>query len=199
MPVASASTEATGPMPTVVMSPLAVNINSKAQADAVVLVIHWGVHQIPKTIAAYQPTVAHAAIDAGADLIIGHHAHILKAVEVYKGKVCFYSTGNFMTTGAVKTGPLCVRNLYWYETDPETPLYRFPVDSKKILLAKAVLGKKGVEKVSFLPAFINKKAHPEVLSREDPKFDMVLRYLEWVSDQFPHTFKVEGDEVVVQT
>ncbi len=49
------------------------------------------VRLIPKTLATYQPLVAHAAIDAGADLIIGHHPHVPKAVEIYKGKVCFYS------------------------------------------------------------------------------------------------------------
>jgi poly-gamma-glutamate capsule biosynthesis protein CapA/YwtB (metallophosphatase superfamily) len=53
----------------------------------------------PKTIATYQPIVAYAAIDAGADTIIGHHPHVLKAVEVYKGRVRCYSFGNFMTTG----------------------------------------------------------------------------------------------------
>src|SRR4029077_1747870 len=73
---------------------------AKQQADAVVMSIHWGLHHIPKAIATYQPKVAHAAIDAGADLILGHHPHCLKAVEVYKGKVCFYSIGNFMSTGA---------------------------------------------------------------------------------------------------
>ena len=172
---------------------------AKAQADVVILFIHWGLIYISKTLATYQPQVAHAAIDAGADLIIGHHAHILKAVEVYKGKVCFYSIGNFMTTGAIKSGPPCLKNMYWYETDPEAPLYRFPVDSRKTMLVKALLSKKGVEKVSFLPTFINKSAHPEVLNREDPKFDMVLRYTEWVSDQFAHSFKVEGDEVIVET
>ena len=61
--------------------------------------IHWGLRHVPKTICTYQSPVAHAAIDGGADLILGHHAHSIKAVEVYKGKVCFYSIGNFMTTG----------------------------------------------------------------------------------------------------
>ncbi|MBI2861590.1 MAG: CapA family protein, partial [Chloroflexi bacterium] len=62
---------------------------AKRQANAVAIFIHWGVRFLPKVIASYQPQVAHAAIDAGADIIIGHHAHIVKATEVYKGKVCF--------------------------------------------------------------------------------------------------------------
>ena len=68
---------------------------AKASADIVVLSIHWGVHFIPNVIADYQRAVAHAAIDAGCDLILGHHAHILKGVEVYKRKAIFHSLGNF--------------------------------------------------------------------------------------------------------
>ena len=75
---------------------------AKQQADVVIMSIHWGLHHVTKTICDYQQPVAHAAIDAGADLILGHHAHSIKAVEVYKGKVCFYSIGNFMTTGLAK-------------------------------------------------------------------------------------------------
>ena len=74
--------------------------NAKEQADVVVMSIHWGIHHIPKVIAMYQPKVAHAAIDAGADLILGHHPHVLKGIEVYKGKVCFYSLGNFVLSSA---------------------------------------------------------------------------------------------------
>jgi hypothetical protein len=47
---------------------------------------HWGVIWVPRVIADYQVTVAHACIDAGADLVLGHHAHVPKAIEVYKGK-----------------------------------------------------------------------------------------------------------------
>lgn len=39
---------------------------------------------------------AHAAIDAGADVVVGHGPHVLRGIEVYKGKVIFYSLGNFI-------------------------------------------------------------------------------------------------------
>jgi len=45
--------------------------------------------------------VAHAAIDAGADLIIGRHPHILQGIEVYKGKAIFYALGNSCSTTAI--------------------------------------------------------------------------------------------------
>src|SRR5437870_4072981 len=48
----------------------------------VIVSVHWGIHFIPAVIADYQRDVAHAAIDAGADAVVGHHAHILKGVEI---------------------------------------------------------------------------------------------------------------------
>ncbi|MDI7258754.1 MAG: CapA family protein [Thermodesulfobacteriota bacterium] len=163
----------------------------KTQSDVVILSLHWGVHHLPKVIATYQPQVAHAAIDAGADLILGHHAHILKAVEVYKGKVCFYSIGNFMTSGSHSRRISFEWNLYWWNTEPDY-MYGFSVESKKTMLAKVVLSRKGVERVSFLPTFINKQAQPEVLNRNDDRFREILDYMEWVSDQFPQGSRRRG-------
>jgi hypothetical protein len=174
---------------------------AKQQADVVVLSIHWGLRHVPKTICTYQPPIAHAAIDAGADLIIGHHAHSIKAIEVYKGKVCFYSVGNLMTTGSPKT----VRSTYdWNlpideECLPPNGRYFFPSHCRMTMVPKAVIGKKGVERVSFLPAYINPRAQPYALSPDDPKFKEVLKFTEWVSDQHPHRFRVEGSEVVIET
>lgn len=177
---------------------------AKQQADAVILSIHWGLRHVPKTLCMYQQPVAHAAIDAGADLILGHHSHSIKAVEVYKGKVCFYSIGNFMTTGSKSraTGTFDW-NLVWYRIDPEClppdGMYNFPSHCRKTMVAKAVISRKGIERVSFLPAFINHRAQPYVVGPDDPKFQEILDFTEWVSDQHPHKFRVEGNEVVVDT
>jgi poly-gamma-glutamate capsule biosynthesis protein CapA/YwtB (metallophosphatase superfamily) len=177
---------------------------AKQQADAVIVSLHWGLRHVPKTICTYQPPVAHAAIDAGADLILGHHAHSIKAVEVYKGKVCFYSIGNFMTTGSPKSEADNLEwNLMWFQTDkeclPPNGLYHFPTHCRKTMIAKAVIGKSGVEKVSFLPAFINHRAQTYVVKPDDPKFREILEWTEWVSNRHPHKFRVEGGEVVVDT
>jgi Bacterial capsule synthesis protein PGA_cap len=177
---------------------------AKQQADVVIMSIHWGLRHVPKTICTYQPPVAHAAIDAGCDLILGHHAHSIKAIEVYKGKVCFYSIGNFMTTGSQKrSGSTFDWNLIWFPIDkeclPPNGMYHFPTHCRKTMVAKAVISRKGVERVSFLPAFITPQAQPYVVKRDDPKFQDILEWTEWVSDQHPHKLRVEGDEVVVDT
>lgn len=60
-----------------------------------VLYVHWGNEYINRPSAA-QKKFAHWLIDAGFDLIIGMHPHVLQGYEVYKGKYIFYSLGNFV-------------------------------------------------------------------------------------------------------
>lgn len=61
----------------------------------IVLCLHWGIEMSP-TPEKEQQAQAHAFIDAGADLIIGHHPHVVQTIEQYKGKWIFYSLGNFI-------------------------------------------------------------------------------------------------------
>ena len=177
---------------------------AKRQADAVIMSIHWGLRHVPKTICTYQQPIAHAAIDAGVDLILGHHAHSIKAIEVYKGKVCFYSIGNFMTTGSKKaTAGFLEWNFNWFQIEDECMWpkgnYNFPQHCRMTMVPKIIIGKKGIEKVSFLPAYINPQAQPYAVGPDDPKFKEILAFTEWVSDQHPHKFRVEGSEVVIDT
>ncbi|MFC1820142.1 CapA family protein [Thermodesulfobacteriota bacterium] len=170
---------------------------ARKQADAVIVILHWGIRWIPKTLANYQQPVAHAAIDAGADIIIGHHSHIPKAIEVYKNKVCFYSIGNFLMTRSIKKAPSLEWNLLWFQVDPDS-LYGFPSGCERAILPKIIISNKGIERVSFLPVYINKSAQPVVLNSKNPMFNETVDYMEWVSDYVPHKFRIDGDEVIVE-
>ncbi|MFA6252817.1 MAG: CapA family protein [Patescibacteria group bacterium] len=67
----------------------------KKQADLVVVNIHWGTeyeHEYNTT----QSISAHALSDSGADIIIGHHPHVVQGLEIYNNKPIFYSLGNFI-------------------------------------------------------------------------------------------------------
>ena len=64
----------------------------KAQSDIVVSSHHWGYGQ---DILDYQTEIARAAIDAGADVVMGHGPHYPLAVEIYKGKPMYYGLGSF--------------------------------------------------------------------------------------------------------
>ena len=64
----------------------------RAQADIVVASCHWG---LGEEVLDYMSEIAHAAIDAGADIVIGHGPHYSLPVEVYRGKPIFYGLGSF--------------------------------------------------------------------------------------------------------
>lgn len=63
--------------------------------DYVVVSVHWGV-EYARVFSDMQQTAGHILIDNGADLVLGHHPHVIQPVEIYKGKPIFYSLGNFV-------------------------------------------------------------------------------------------------------
>lgn len=67
-------------------------------ADLIIVSFHWGNER--ETIPDYhQMTLGHAAIDLGADLVVGHHPHVLQGIEKYRDKYIAYSLGNFCFGG----------------------------------------------------------------------------------------------------
>ena len=70
----------------------------KAGAEVIIACMHWGeeYYYVPNLD---QITIARAAIDAGADIVYGHHPHILQKIEQYKDGIIFYSLGNFSFGG----------------------------------------------------------------------------------------------------
>lgn len=82
--------------------------DARAQADIVLVAIHWGVPYgwvaaTQDEIATYQQPLAHAMIDAGASAIFGHHPHVVHGVEFYKDVPVFYSLGNFIFSNNIVT------------------------------------------------------------------------------------------------
>lgn len=179
---------------------------AKSKADLVIVSMHWGIHFIPAVIADYQREIARVAIDSGADLILGHHAHILKGIEVYKGKVVFYSLCNFALdlspTKEMLENPghkeIAVLNPEW-KPDPEYPTYFLPPDSRKTIIAKCIISNKAIRSVSFLPTYINKQSQPEVLISKDERFGEVVGYMEEISrDQgLSANYAIDGDKVII--
>ncbi len=70
-------------------------IEIRKRADVVIVSMHHGVEYTLKPTSA-QVAFAHAAIDAGATLVIGHHPHVVQPSENYRGGLIFYSLGNFI-------------------------------------------------------------------------------------------------------
>jgi poly-gamma-glutamate synthesis protein (capsule biosynthesis protein) len=147
-------------------------------ADVVVVALHKGLIHTPAKLATYERPVAHAAIDAGADLVVSHHAHILRGVEVYRGRPIFHGLGNFVTVTRVlnlegNPNPAMLewarrrRELFGFEPDPRTPCYPFHPESRHTMLAACTLGPDGLRSAGFLPVWIEDDGRPRILGRGD--------------------------------
>lgn len=69
--------------------------DAKQRVDVLIVSVHWGV-EYKNIHNKRQEDLAHRAIDSGADLVIGHHPHVIEDVEIYKDKPIAYSLGNFI-------------------------------------------------------------------------------------------------------
>ncbi len=67
----------------------------RGSADVLIVSLHWGIEYETRP-GEQQRVLAHKIIDWGADLIIGHHSHVMQGVEIYKGRIIAYSLGNFV-------------------------------------------------------------------------------------------------------
>lgn len=67
----------------------------RPQVDCLVLMAHWG-NEYQVNFSAKQQELAHQFVDAGADVVLGTHPHVIQPVEIYNNKMIFYSLGNFI-------------------------------------------------------------------------------------------------------
>lgn len=169
----------------------------KEKVDVVVVTFHWGQHLVPAIVPMYCIEMAHDAIDAGADLIIGAHTHILKGCEVYKGKTIYYSLGNFVLDfGDAFHDTRLIDSLdQHYKPTPESR-----VDRNKTMVVKAVIENGEVVQTGFYPAMINKDGDPMPVKRGG-EGDDVVRYMEEITAEAELNAKYEwlnDDEVVIK-
>lgn len=180
---------------------------AKTAADLVFVSLHWGVHFVRATIADYQREVARAAVEAGADAILGHHAHILKGAEVIADRPILYSLCNFATD--LRMDPEHAARKSFKELQTLAPdwipdfgsLYNFPPDSRMSALARFEIARGRVLESSLLPLWIDRDAVPRVLAPSDERFARVVDYLRAVTAeaQLNAVFEVNGDRVIVST
>lgn len=112
---------------------------AKQKADFVIVSMHSGSEYKP-TANKSQTNFAHAAIDAGAELVIGHHPHVVQNVEKYHGKYIFYSLGNF------------VFDQMWSE------------ETRQGLIAKTFFNENGLIKIEFMPIVIEDYSQPKLVA-----------------------------------
>lgn len=150
---------------------------ARTQADVVVLSWHWGVS--PATggigdLTGYQMEMGRAAIDFGADLVVGHHPHVLQPIEVYHGKAIVYSVGNFV------------------HDMESSDRRRSKLDT---MLLRCLIHDGKIQGVSFVPGRIDGHGPPRFFRPAEA--EDVVQYMREISVPFGTRFEVGEDEVSV--
>jgi poly-gamma-glutamate synthesis protein (capsule biosynthesis protein) len=144
---------------------------ARAQAGWLIASHHWGLHQ---EVLEYMRQIAHAAIEAGADAVVGHGPHFVLPVEVYKGKPILYGLGNF----SFHTGHGGRRHGDWVG-----------------LFARVILEERSIQRVAL--RFVRHNDRNETLLRTPGEEPEALRDLIERSAPFGTRITVEGDDAVV--
>lgn len=173
----------------------------RSKADVVVLSHHAGIHFVPAVVPDYQREVAHAAIDAGADLVLGSHAHILKGIEIYRGKTIAYSMANFAIdlhmdeAHAKSRGFREIQKLNPDWLPDFGSRYNFPPGSEMSMMLEARFSKDGISDVRFVPIMIGRDADPKIVEPHHPDFERIRAYLQTISDEaeLGSTISADGD------
>ncbi|WP_299392754.1 CapA family protein [Pelagibius sp.] len=145
----------------------------REDVDVVVMSCHWGISSSTE-IADYQQTVGRAAIDAGADVVFGHHPHVVQGAELYKGKPVFYSLGNFAFDWVRMQG----RNL----------------DG---IMIRLIASKAGVRDISVLPVRRNDDNLVGIADPAQPEGADILRQLEERSAPFGTAVERRGADAAL--
>jgi poly-gamma-glutamate capsule biosynthesis protein CapA/YwtB (metallophosphatase superfamily) len=160
---------------------------AKQIADVVLVSQHWGIHFVRASIADYQREVARAAVQAGADAILGHHAHILKGLEFIEGKPVFYSLCNFATDLRMDPEHAARKSFREIQVLAEKwepdfdSLYNFPEASRLSMMARFDIANGKIIETSAVPLWIGRDAVPRPQSDQDPHFAEVSDYLQAVT------------------
>lgn len=126
-------------------------MKAKESADFVIVSMHSGTEYVQYPNLS-QKNFARAAIDAGGELILGHHPHVVQTMEKYKGKYIFYSLGNF------------VFDQMWSR------------DTREGLAIKIFFDRNGAQKIEYMPVLIEDYAQPRPL--EGSEAEKIFKRLE---------------------
>lgn len=181
----------------------------RAEVDVLVVALHKGLVHTPAQLAMYERPVARAAIEAGADIVVGHHPHIARGIEFHEGRPIFHGLGNFVTvTRALNVEknahPARLawaerrRKLFGFTPDPECACYPFHPESRNTMIADFRIGAGGRVSAGFRPVWIRPSGQPEVLG-DCERGRAVAAYVEKITSEagMKAQFAWDGERVVV--
>ncbi len=178
---------------------------ARQRADLVVVALHKGIVHTRARLAPYERPVAHAVVDAGADIVIGHHAHIVRGIELYRGKPIFHGLGN----GCVVTRALSPdqshparaawakrrRELFGFDPDPAYPLAPFHPEAINAFLGRVVVNQDGTLRVGLRPVDVEPPGRPVLADAQ--ACERVCRYIQEITVEAglpPLQLQIEGSD-----
>lgn len=179
---------------------------ARAAADIVVSTFHWGESSRRGLLTDYEREVAHAAIDAGADLVVGHHHHFLRGIEFHKGRPIFYGLGHFvfdlkwigeqLSDGEIAKLQEAYGAYAIYPRDGY-PLLPFHPDGRFTMIALARLENRMVVGAGFIPCLIDPRNRAVPLQPGTGEWDMFMAYMNQITDdaRLDTIYEVRTDQV----
>jgi hypothetical protein len=162
---------------------------ARAGADIVIVALHKGIVHTPARLAPYERPLTDAALAAGADIVVSHHAHILRGIEVANGRPVFHGLGNAcVVTHALSPGqdhPARAawverrRELFGFEPDPRYSLAPFHPEAVHGVLGLVIQHDDGTLSTGIVPVHVEPPGRPVCVS--DTRADDVVAYLERIA------------------
>ena len=162
---------------------------ARRHADLVVVALHKGIVHTPAKLAPYERSLTAAALAAGTDIIVGHHAHILRGIETVSGHPVFHGLGN----GCVVTQALSPaqdhparadwarrrKALFGFEPDPRYTLAPFHPEAVHGVLGIVIVRADGRLDSGVVPVYVEPPGRPVCVT--DERADAVIAYLERIA------------------
>ncbi len=178
---------------------------AKACADLVIVSFHWGKSTQAGLLTDYEKLYGHAAIDAGCDVVIGHHHHLLRGIELYRGKPIFYGLGHFafdmpgLEQALGEDQLQRLRNVGDYAIYPREGYPRLPFhpDSRMTMIGLCCFDGRDLAQVCFVPCLINTENQPVPLTVGEARGEQVVDYVRAVTRlaKLPTDYVADGSEI----
>jgi poly-gamma-glutamate synthesis protein (capsule biosynthesis protein) len=187
----------------------------RPQCDVLIVVLHKGMSLDNEAVLAdYEYELPRHCINEGADLIVSNHAHLLKAMEFYKGVPIYHCLGNLVTIfpyqvhsmfkeepettlNRSKLRPRSGRSRSWLDLD--TPNFPFHPAGRQSMIGKIVVDAdtKKIEQVGFHPVYIDRDGHPIPVGKSELG-QKVFDYMEKITAgaRCNAKYKWDGDEII---
>jgi poly-gamma-glutamate capsule biosynthesis protein CapA/YwtB (metallophosphatase superfamily) len=188
----------------------------RERVDVVAVVLHKGVVGEATVLDHYERPVSYAAVDAGADIVVSHHAHILRGVEVYKGRPIYHGLGNYASAFSFESSPdqakyramrdqlgdFARRVFDRYlppdgQADPPYSTFPYNPDSRFSMIGECRIDGEGVKWAGMVPCFFEPNGQNTAYGPDSERGEQILGYIRHITDKagLGATLEWDGDRI----